>query len=150
MSGLDSIGVRVEGPDLQALARENARPILHEIRHALAKLLESGEETVIDLRSLPLSDVDQDYLVGALGNGELECRLDALGRSVIRETSYHGVWLVTHYNEGERVIGQFVEITFVPSILKSDPIDIRSDLDRMAERLEADARDAPVDEDGSQ
>jgi len=150
VSGLDSIGVRVEGPDLQALARENARPILHEIRHALAKLLESGEETVIDLRSLPLSDVDQDYLVGALGNGELECRLDALGRSVIRETSYHGVWLVTHYNEGERVIGQFVEVTFVPSILKSDPIDIRSDLDRMAERLEADARDAPVDEDGSQ
>jgi hypothetical protein len=60
------------------------------------------------------------------------------------------VWLVTHYNEGERVIGQFVEVTFVPSILKSDPIDIRSDLDRMAERLEADARDAPVDEDGSQ
>ena len=150
MSSLDAIGVRVEGPDLEALARQNARPILHEIRHALGNLLESGEETVIDLRSLPLSDVDQDYLVGVLGTGELECRLDALGKSVIRETSYHGVWLVTHYNEGERVIGQFVEVTFVPSILKSDPIDIRSDLDRMAERLEADARDAPVDEDGSQ
>ena len=31
-----------------------------EIRHALARLLESGEETVIDLRGLPLSDFDQD------------------------------------------------------------------------------------------
>lgn len=150
MSGLDAIGVRVEGPDLKALARENARPILHEIRHAVAKLLESGEETVIDLRGLPLSDLDQDFLVEQLGTGELECRLDALGKSVIRETAYHGVWLVTHYNEGERVIGRFVEVTYVPTILKSDPIDIRSDLDRLTERLAAGLEDEPAGEADSQ
>lgn len=150
MSGLDAIGVRVEGPDLKALARENARPILHEIRHAVAKLLESGEETVIDLRGLPLSDFDQDFLVEQLGTGELECRLDALGKSVIRETAYHGVWLVTHYNEGERVIGRFVEVTYVPTILKSDPIDIRSDLDRLTERLAAGLEDGPAGEADSQ
>jgi hydrogenase-1 operon protein HyaF len=150
VSGLDAIGVRVEGPDLKALARENARPILHEIRHAVAKLLESGEETVIDLRGLPLSDFDQDFLVEQLGTGELECRLDALGKSVIRETAYHGVWLVTHYNEGERVIGRFVEVTYVPTILKSDPIDIRSDLDRLTERLAAGLEDGPAGEADSQ
>lgn len=150
MSRLDAISVRVEGPDLQALARENARPILHEIRHAVAKLLESGEETVIDLRGLPLSDLDQDYLVEQLGTGELECRLDALGRSVIRETAYHGVWLVTHYNASERVIGRFVEVTHVPAILKSDPIDIRSDLDRLTERLAAGPEGAPAGEADSQ
>lgn len=150
MSGLDAIGVRVEGPDLKALARENARPILHEIRHAVAKLLESGEETVIDLRGLPLSDFDQDFLVEQLGTGELECRLDALGKSVIQETAYHGVWLVTHYNEGERVIGRFVEVTYVPTILKSDPIDIRSDLDRLTERLAAGLEDEPAGEADSQ
>ncbi len=150
MSGLDAIGVRVEGPDLKALARENARPILHEIRHAVAKLLESGEQTVIDLRGLPLSDFDQDFLVEQLGTGELECRLDALGKSVIRETAYHGVWLVTHYNEGDRVIGRFVEVTFVPTILKSDPIDIRSDLDRLTERLAAGLDDEPAGEADSQ
>lgn len=135
---------------MKALARENARPILHEIRHAVAKLLESGEETVIDLRGLPLSDFDQDFLVEQLGTGELECRLDALGKSVIRETAYHGVWLVTHYNEGERVIGRFVEVTYVPTILKSDPIDIRSDLDRLTERLAAGLEDGPAGEADSQ
>jgi hydrogenase-1 operon protein HyaF len=150
VSGLDAIGVRVEGPDLKALARENAWPILHEIRHALARLLESGEETVIDLRGLPLSDLDQDYLVAELGTGELECRLDALGRSVIQETAYHGVWLVTHYNAGERVIGRFVEVTHIPAILKSDPIDIRSDLDRLTERLAAGPEGAPAGEADSQ
>ena len=144
MTSLESIGVRVEGPDLRALARENARPILHEIRHALARLLESGEETILDLRSLPLSDLDLDYLVEQLGVGELECRLDALGRSLIQETTYHGVWLVTHYNTSERTIGRFVEVTFVPAILKSDPIDIRSDLDRLTERLAAGADGAPA------
>jgi hydrogenase-1 operon protein HyaF len=150
VSGLDAIGVRVEGPDLKALARENARPILHEIRHALARLLDSGEETVIDIRGLPLSDVDQDFLVEELGSGELECQLDALGKSVIRETAYHGVWLVTHHNADGRVIGRFVEVTFVPSILKSDPIDIRSDLDRLTERLGADLKDGPAGEADSQ
>ena len=150
MSGLDAIGVRVEGPDLEALARRNAEPILHEIRHALARLLESGEETVIDLRGLPLSDFDQDFLVGELGVGELECRLDALGKSVIQETAYHGAWLVTHFNAGEQVIGRFVEVTFVPAILKSDPIDIRSDLDRLTERLAAGLEEGAAGEVDSQ
>ena len=99
---------------------------------------------------MPLSDFDQDFLVEQLGTGELECRLDALGKSVIRETAYHGVWLVTHYNEGERVIGRFVEVTYVPTILKSDPIDIRSDLDRLTERLAAGLEDGPAGEADSQ
>jgi len=47
------------------------------------------------------------------------------------------MWLVTHFNAGEQIIGRFVEVTFVPAILKSDPIDIRSDLDRLTERLAA-------------
>jgi hypothetical protein len=33
----------------------NVQPLLHEIRHALATLLDDGGNTVIDLRSLPLA-----------------------------------------------------------------------------------------------
>lgn len=149
MSGLGEIGVRVEGPDLRALARENARPLLHEIRHALERLLGTGEETVIDLRSLPLGESGERHLLEELGSGELECRLDALGTSTVRETAYHGVWVVTHENAAGSVIGRFIEVTFLPAILKSDPVDVRSGLARLAERLEASPGDAPHEEHGA-
>jgi hydrogenase-1 operon protein HyaF len=142
VSGLDAIGVRVEGPDLQALARETARPLLHEIRHALERLLKTGEETVIDLRSLPLGELGERYLLEELGTGELDCRLEALGASTVRESAYPGVWVVTHENAAGVMVGRFLEVTFLPSILKSDPIDVRSGLDRLTERLEADPGDA--------
>jgi hydrogenase-1 operon protein HyaF len=135
---LDGIGVRVEGPDLQALARESAMPILHEVRHALERLLADGEETVIDLRSLPLGEAGEGFLLEALGAGELDCRLDALGASAIRETAYPGVWVVVHKNAAEAVVGKVIEVTFLPSILTSDPSDVRSALDRLTERLAVD------------
>jgi hypothetical protein len=37
----------------------NALPILNEIRHALDRLLESGETTVIDLGALPMGPQDE-------------------------------------------------------------------------------------------
>ena len=33
----------------------NVKPLLHEIRHALDALLDSGARSVIDLRSMPLA-----------------------------------------------------------------------------------------------
>jgi hydrogenase-1 operon protein HyaF len=143
---LDRIRVRVEAPDLQGSARQNATPILHEVRHALERLLEGGAETVIDLRSLPLGEPGERYLLEALGQGELECRLDALGPSLIRESAYPGVWVVVHRNAAGAVIGTFIEVTFVPSILKSDPTDVRSALDRLTERLAV----LPQDDDAGQ
>jgi hydrogenase-1 operon protein HyaF len=138
----------VEGPDLQALARQNARPLLHEIRHALERLLQTGEEKVIDLRSLPLGELGERYLLEQLGVGELQCRLDALGKSTVQESACHGVWIVTHENEAGSVIGRFIEVTFLPAILKSDPVDVRSGLERLAERLEADPVDSPAGDAG--
>lgn len=143
MSSLDAIGVQVEGPRLESLARDNARPVLHEIRHALDRLLETGEVTVIDLRSLPFGATDLEYLLSELGTGELECRLEAFGKSLIRETAYPGVWVVEHFNVADNPIGRFIEVTFVPTILKSDPADVRAALDRLTERLAAQAGDPP-------
>ena len=37
------------------IGTHNVIPLLHEIRHALAQLLEEGKETAIDLRSIPLA-----------------------------------------------------------------------------------------------
>ena len=49
MSSLDSIAVTVEQDT------GNLRPLLHEIRHALERLLENGEPTFIDLKSIPMA-----------------------------------------------------------------------------------------------
>jgi hydrogenase-1 operon protein HyaF len=97
----------------------NVQPLLHEIRHALVQLLEQGKETVIDLRGIPLAPGEEVAIEQALGEGEVRATLSALGPSEIRETSFPGVWLVTHYNHHNQVVGKFVEVAAVPALLMS-------------------------------
>jgi len=114
---------------------QNVRPLLHEIRHALAQLLEQGKETVIDLRSIPLAPGEEAAIEQALGEGEVQAALSALGPSDFRETSYPGVWVVTHYNRDDQVVGKFVEVATVPSLLRSQTADMAAGLRRLETRL---------------
>jgi hydrogenase-1 operon protein HyaF len=102
----------------------NVKPILHEIRHALSKFLDTGETSIIDLRSIPLAPGEEDTLIRTLGQGEVQTRLDALGPSEIYETIYTGVWLVTHYNEDDSIVSRFIEVTEIPEVLKSQREDV--------------------------
>jgi|GEM_PF-387019 len=94
-------------------------PLLHEIRHALNKLLNQQEETAIDLRNFPLSQQDKQTLFQVLGKGEIQAELTALGRSLIWETQLPGLWVVEHYNTDEILLSQSLEITGIPSILST-------------------------------
>ena len=114
----------------------NVKPILHEIRHALFELLDSGTTSIIDLRSIPLAPGEEETIINALGQGEVHARLDALGRSDIVETMYSGVWLITHYNENEAVVSRFIEITELPAILKSQREDMTGALKELTQELE--------------
>ena len=114
----------------------NVPPLLHEIRHALRNLLENGETTTIDLRGLPMAPGEQEQLLGFLGKGEISVHLDALGRSEITESSFAGVWLIVHYNSNKEVMGKFIEITRIPSLLTSQDDDIKEGLQQLDERLE--------------
>jgi len=113
----------------------NLIPLLHEIRHALTRWLEQGEEHVIDLRSIPLAPGEEDSLLEQLGEGEVNARLSISGPSNIIETRYPGVWLITHYNENENIIGRFIEVCEVPGILKSQAEDSRAGLERLENDL---------------
>jgi len=106
----------------------NDLPILHEIRHALDRLIESGEPTIIDLRAMPMAPGEEARIESVLGHGEVDARIDALGPSEVRETAIAGVWLVTHYNAEEEILGKFIEITRLPSILESQTEDMRNGL----------------------
>jgi hydrogenase-1 operon protein HyaF len=115
------------------LATGNVEPLLHEIRHALKRVAEGKEGTIIDLRALPLAPGEEERIEAVLGEGEVRAELDTLGRTVFQETSYSGVWLVTHRNTEKAVLTRFIEVTRMPELLKSQ----RADIERGISRLEA-------------
>lgn len=113
-------------------------PIAHEIRHALQRLLDSGQETTIELSRLPLTPTDEALLRKLLGSGEVTAELSVLGRSSICETGISGVWWVEHYGTDGESLGRFIEITPIPAILKAQAQDMREALARLTERLSSD------------
>ncbi len=109
----------------------NVKPLLNEVKHALDKLIETGQSTVIDLRSIPLAPGEEEKILNVLGLGEVQARLDALGLSEVIETRYAGVWIVTHYNDDDHIISRFIEVTSMPEILCSQTEDIMAAYSRL-------------------
>ena len=117
---------------------QNVEPLLHEIRHALQAYLDSGETSIIDLRSIPLAPGEEDTIINTLGQGEVQALLDVLGPSEIYETKYAGVWIVTHYNDDDNIISRFVEVTDSPDVLKSQREDVVDALNALVTELGTD------------
>lgn len=113
----------------------NVKPLLHEIRHALDALLNSGERNIIDLRSIPLAPGEEEHLLDELGHGEVYARLHALGPTEVVETRFPGVWVVVHYNNEDEVIGKFIEVCEIPELLRSQQEDIREGLEQLQAQL---------------
>ena len=136
MSGLSGIGVKVEsGTEQPGEVFANTLPLLHEIRHALTRLVEAGEPTVIDVQSIPMGPGDMRRLLDALGEGEVRAEVEALGKTVIRESRYSGVWIVEHLSGSGGVAGRFVEITWVPSLLHAQREDVEAGLKELGDAL---------------
>jgi hydrogenase-1 operon protein HyaF len=109
----------------------NAPVLLHEIAELARRLLDSGESSAIDLRALPLTLADLDWLRETLGHGQVTATLDAEGESTLTETVCPGVWWVTHRNENGAVASEFIEVTFVPELLKAHPDDVQIGLEHL-------------------
>lgn len=123
---------------------QNVKPILHEIRHAMSELIETGEAHAIDLRTIPLAPGEEEHIIQKLGHGEVHAHLDALGKSEIYETQYKGVWVVTHFNTETNILGRFIEITHIPEILKSQQEDIQESQEQL--EIELNSYDGKFDE----
>ena len=115
---------------------QNVKPLLHEIKHALDNLIETGRTSIIDLRSIPLAPGEEDKILNTLGRGEVLAQLNALGLSEVIETQYAGVWLVTHYNDEDHIISRFIEVTTMPEILCSQTEDIMAAYSHLTLELE--------------
>ena len=114
----------------------NVKPLLHEIKHGLDNLIETGQTTIIDLRSIPLAPGEEDKILSMLGQGEVQAQLNALGLSEVTETQYAGVWIVTHYNDENHIISRFIEVTTMPEILCSQTEDIMAAYSRLTISLD--------------
>ena len=125
----------------------NVKPLLHEVRHALNKLIEDNETSIIDLRSIPLAPGEEEKILNTLGCGEVHAQLNALGLSEIIETQYAGVWIVTHYNDEDHVTSRFIEVTTMPNILCSQTEDILDSYSRLVMDLEdnSESNNSPVE-----
>lgn len=130
MTSLDDIGVKV------GAQHGNVRPIINEVLHAIDRLVDDDEPTTIDLAGLPFGPGELDELEATLGTGELSAKLDALGSSRIRETTYPGVWWIEHRNAHDEVVGRYLEITRAPVILCSQDADILAGRARLREQFE--------------
>lgn len=113
----------------------NVEPLLHEILHALRRLLHEGTGSCIDLMALPLAPGEEERILAILGTGEVRAEITALGRSEIAETAYPGVWLTTHHDERGATLARFIEITPIPDILRSQSEDIAASAERLGGRL---------------
>ena len=109
----------------------NAPPLLREVAEQVRRLIESGEPSAIDLSALPLTPADLDWLQEKLGAGEIAVTLQASGESTLNETACPGVWWVTHRNEQGAVTSQFIEVAFVPELVKAHPADVAIGLETL-------------------
>lgn len=109
----------------------NAPVLLREIAEMLRRLLATGETSAIDLQALPLTPADLDWLREQLGEGEIAVTLNADGESSFDETACPGVWWVTHRNPHGAVASAFIEVAFVPEVVKAHHEDVAIGLEHL-------------------
>ncbi len=109
----------------------NAPVLLREIAELTRRLIDSGEDAAIDLRALPLTQADLEWLRETLGQGQVVATLDAEGESTLVETVCPGVWWVTHHNENGAIASEFIEVAFIPALLKAHPDDVKIGLEHL-------------------
>lgn len=137
MSTLADIPIQLEQSPPPPRDFGNALPILGEIRHALARLAETGEATRIDLAAIPFGPGDEDRLLELLGRGEVQATVEALGPTRIWESRFPGVWLVDYANADSQRLALQVEVDEVPQILRTQRPDLADSLSALDARLEA-------------
>ncbi len=114
--------------------------LLQEITALLDELLRTGKEGAIDLRGLPLLESDRKQLEQALGHGEVNVLVSALGETRVWETAFAGVWWLRHMQvQGEgrpdKIISEQIAVTFIPEILKTHRADAESALQNLQQKV---------------
>ncbi len=130
---LQNISAGVES--LEDYSIGSVRALLTEIAALLHALAHDGTTGSIDLNSLPFAPGEYEQLRHLLGQGEVSAHVEAIGPSEVVETRYPGVWWVTHFNVEGDIVADTLEITAIPTIIKSQPEDIGAGLELLRAQL---------------
>ena len=125
MNRLSEISIEVVNNNDPVAPSPQAKALLQELQDMLYSLMETGKSASIDIRSLPITPDDYDYLKSLLGEGEVTATINALGPTKIIETEIPGIWWVTHHNTDEMVLTESLEVTTLPEILKTQQQDLQ-------------------------
>jgi len=137
MSTLQGIPVRIEDTAGRTGDLGIALPIIHEVRHALERLIAAGEETRIDLDGIPFGPGDEERLRTLLGRGEVSATVDALGPTHVQETAIPGVWILDYRNDDDQRLALHLEITAMPEMLRTQPQELETAIATLDARLES-------------
>jgi hydrogenase-1 operon protein HyaF len=122
-----------------------AEAVFREIAAMMECLLTTGETGTIDLRSLPMTDLDRIELAGRLGDGEVRAFINAGGTSTVFETQFAGVWWIRHEDHEGRALAEQIAVAHVPEMLLANPGDISASHARLSKLL-ASGRDEQLGE----
>ena len=98
----------------------SAKAIFSEIQVCAERLVAQDETSSIDLRFLKSMPDERATLATLLGHGEVSAIVDSIGRSEIQETAIPCVWWIRHFNSDNETVGELIEITDIPELLKGD------------------------------
>lgn len=136
MTELSDIPVKtVEAPVINQQASAQVLAIIKELQTMLDTLVETGDEDYVDIRGIPLMPGEVASLKHILGRGEVDAIISALGPTHVMETSIPGIWWVTHRNASEEIISEFIEVTDLPEILKTQHHDLHEAPEKFRQRL---------------
>ena len=111
----------------------SALRILNEVKLGLRALLEKGEEKVIYLSRLPLTEEDFQSLQETLGSGAVVVWAQGTDATVWRETSFPGAWWGQYRDGADKVALRTIEIAPFPQLARAQAEDISLGLERSKE-----------------
>jgi len=150
MASLHAIPVRAEVRGRRGSNIDIARRLLADIETGLARFLDDGRASAIDLRHVPhMTPETYGFLREQLGSGEVTCAADTGMRVEIAETGFPGVWWISHHDAEGEVVTQIIEITDVPSILRASRAGTAAGLARLR-KLRAGMAGVPQDAETTQ
>jgi hydrogenase-1 operon protein HyaF len=130
-----NIPIQVEIPQ-QPNGLAIVKTLLRELDGNLQLLLSQGQNSIIDLRALPPLGVDGYQLLrDVLGEGEVNATITSFGRSLIQETAISGIWWVSHYNQDDELLTEFIEVCYFPEVLKTQKDDVAIGVKKLSNLL---------------
>lgn len=115
----------------------NAPALLSELLQALKDLYEKGEEHIIYINKLPLSEEDREVLLDILGNGQVKIRMETNTQRVEwRETGISGVWIGVFYDREDKPLLETLEVCYFPPLAKAQREDVKEAISRLRGRME--------------